>query len=43
MKKLAILVLPTNRRVIVRELAPKIRDSLDKIRPGDHVEIEFEK
>jgi hypothetical protein len=35
--------LPTNRWVIVRELAPKIRDALDKIRPGDYVEIEFEK
>jgi hypothetical protein len=42
-RKLAILVLPTNRWVIVRELAPKIRDALDKIRPGDYVEIEFEK
>jgi hypothetical protein len=34
-RKLAIVVLPTNRWVIVRELAPKIRDALDKIRPGD--------
>jgi hypothetical protein len=29
--------------VIGRVMAPKIRDALDKIRPGDYVEIEFEK
>jgi hypothetical protein len=41
-RKLAILVLPTNRWVIVRELAPKIRDALATLRPGDYIEIELD-
>jgi hypothetical protein len=41
-RKLAILVLPTNRWVIVRKLASKVRAALDKVRPGDYIEIKFE-
>ena len=39
-RKLAILVLPTNRWVVVRKLAPKIRAALTTLRPGDYIEIE---
>jgi predicted nuclease of predicted toxin-antitoxin system len=42
-RKLAILVLPTNYLPAVLELAPKIRAALEKLRPGDYVEIEFKK
>jgi predicted nuclease of predicted toxin-antitoxin system len=40
-RKLAILVLPTNYLPDVLELAPKIRTALDKIQPGDYIEIKF--
>ncbi len=42
-RKIAILVLPTNRWLIISRLAPKIRAALETIRPGDYVEVKFEK
>ena len=42
-RKLAIVVLPTNYLPAVLKLVPKIRVALEKLRPGDYVEIEFEK
>jgi predicted nuclease of predicted toxin-antitoxin system len=41
-RKLAIVVLPTNRWMVVRQSVSKIRTALDKLRPGDYIEIEFE-
>lgn len=38
-RKIAIIVLPTNYMPDVLELAPKIRAALDRIKPGDYVEI----
>lgn len=38
-RKIAIIVLPTNYMPTVLELAPRIRAALDRIKPGDYVEI----
>ena len=38
-RKLPILVLPTNHLPSVLALAAEVRAALDKIRPGDYIEI----
>ena len=38
-RKIAILVLPTNFMPAVLELAPRIRAVLDRIKPGDYLEL----
>ena len=38
-RKIAVIVLPTNYMPTVLELAPHIRAALDRIKPGDYVEI----
>ena len=38
-RKIAIIVLPTNYMPDVLELAPKIRAVLDRIKPGDYIEL----
>ena len=38
-RRLALIILPTNHLPTVLELAPKIRAALDRIRPGDYLEI----
>ena len=39
-RKIAIVILPTNFMPAVLELAPKIRDTLATIKPGEYLEIE---
>ena len=39
-RKIAILVLPTNYLPAVLELAPRIRAALDRVKPGDYLELE---
>ena len=38
-RRVALIILPTNHLPSVLELAPRIRATLDRIRPGDYVEI----
>lgn len=38
-RKVAILLLPTNFMPAVLELAPAIRAALDRVKPGDYVEL----
>ena len=38
-RKIAIIVLPTNYMPTVLELAPRIRAALDRIKPGDYIEL----
>ena len=35
----ALIILPTNHSPSVLEIAPRIRAALDRIKPGDYVEI----
>jgi predicted nuclease of predicted toxin-antitoxin system len=40
-RKIAILVLPTNKLKILKRIAPHIRATLDSLKPGDFLEIEI--
>lgn len=38
-RRLALVILPTNHLPSVLELAPRIRAALDRIRPGDYIQL----
>ena len=38
-RRLALIILPTNHLPTVLELAPRIRSALDRIQPGDYLEL----